>query len=166
MKKIILTLFGGFIISFSFGQIERGAMLVGASSNFGLNRENPSPSTGNHITTLNLDVKGGYFVINNLAAGLRFNYNRTYRDGPSYGSTSVGIFGRYYYQGKFFGGIGITSVGPSSGNTYTEFPIEVGYAAFITKNIAIEPSLNFVKGDSQNVIGLNFGFSLYLNRGK
>jgi hypothetical protein len=36
-------------------------------------------------------------------------------------------------------------------------PIEVGYAAFINTNIAIEPPLNFTRSDGQDVTGLNLG---------
>jgi len=46
-------------------------------------------------------------------------------------------------------------------------PLEVGFAAFITDNIAVEPSFGYALGlgdNESNTFGLNVGFSLYLNR--
>ncbi len=86
-----------------------------------------------------------------------------------------GLFGRYYYNGKIFGGIGFNSVKVKfedtsgvSESTVSVIPIEVGYAAFLNDAIAIEPALNYsIYGSDGN--GASFGFSVgltvYLNKG-
>jgi hypothetical protein len=153
------------ITSAASAQIEKGTVLAGASSNFAFN--STSQAHGSSTTTLNLDLRGGYFIINNLALGIQVDYYQNWSSASSgsYGSTSVGLFGRYYYKGKIFGGLGITEVSPyPSGGSYNLVPIQVGYAAFINKNIAIEPSLSLTEGNSQSVLGLNVGFTLYLHR--
>jgi hypothetical protein len=151
MKRIHLLIAFIVIVSAASAQkIDKETVLVGSSSNMGINN-----STS---TVFNLDLKAGYFVMDNLAVGGRLDYN----SGTS--NASIGIFGRYYYEGKIFGGLGFTQVFPSSGSSYTQVPLEVGYAAFVTKNIAIEPSLNVTLSKAQNIVGLNLGFGLYLHR--
>ncbi|CAN5310333.1 hypothetical protein BH09BAC3_BH09BAC3_10880 [soil metagenome] len=164
MKKIVMLLCASFIVLAASAQIEKGTILAGASSNLGFNSYNPSGSNSTSTTVFNLDVKGGYFFIDNLAGGIKLGFNRVSTGGTSYGTTTVGVFGRYYVQGKFFLGAGINSVSPSSGSSSIEVPLEAGYAAFINKNIAVEPALNFTKYDGGSVFGLNVGFTLYLNR--
>jgi len=142
----------------SFAQIERGTILVGASSNIGYNNLSPDNSSG--YTILNVDLKAGYFVISNLTAGLNLGYSKI--DDASI--TSIGAFARYYIAGKFFAGAGFTSITPDGGDSTTEIPIELGFAAFVSGNIAIEPSVSYAMGDGYERFGLNIGFSLYFNR--
>jgi hypothetical protein len=165
MKKLLLAFSAAFMMFSASAQIEKGTVFVGASSSFGVNSYNPS-GNGDNTTSVNLNLKAGYFVIENLTVGLNFGYDHSSTGDNSSSSTKFGIFGRYYFMGKVFAGLGVNSVSNSPGDSSAEIPIEVGYAAFITKNIAIEPSLNFVKGDGGNTFGLNVGFSLYLNRGE
>lgn len=165
MKNLFLCFATMVMASAASAQIEKGTGLVGASSNFGFNNTNT-----NSTSVLNLNLKGAIFVVTNLAIGIRLDYSQTnYTSNninlnSNFGSTTVGLFGRYYYLGKFFGGLGVTSTTPSSGSSYTAVPIEIGYAAFINSAIAVEPSFNFTKSNSQNVIGINIGFTLYLHR--
>ena len=142
----------------AMAQIEKGAIFIGASSNFGYNNLSPDSSSG--FTVMNLDLKGGYFIINNLAVGLNVGYVKI----DEYSEMSFGGFARYYIAGKFFAGAGFTSISPEEGDSTTEIPVEIGYAAFITDNIAIEPGLSYVIGDGYEKFGPNVGFSLYLNR--
>lgn len=159
MKKLLfITVFACTITTTSFAQIERGTILAGASSNFGYNNISPDNSSGYNI--LNVDLKAGYFVINNLTAGLNVGYSKI--DDSSV--TSVGIFTRYYVAGKFFAGVGYTSIKPDGGDSATEIPIELGFAAFVSDNIAIEPSVGYSMGDGYERFGFNIGFSLYFNR--
>lgn len=103
-------------------------------------------------SVFNLDLKAGYFFIENFTAGLRLGYQHTSTGGSGSGLTRIGVFGRYYFDGKIFAGAGITSVSPSTGNSSVEVPLEVGYAAFVTRNIAIEPALNFTKYDGGSLL--------------
>lgn len=159
MKKNILTaIFSCSIIVASFAQIESGTILVGASSNIGYNNLSPDNSSG--YTVLNIDLKAGYFVINNLTAGLNIGYSKI----DDSALTSLGVFARYYVAGKFFAGAGFTSIKPDEGDSTTEIPIELGFAGFVSNNIAIEPSLSYAMGDGYERFGFNVGFSLYFNR--
>jgi hypothetical protein len=159
MKKMYLVIVAFCCISAaSFAQIERGIWLVGASSNLGISSQSIPHSPGYTILTVNL--RGGYFVVNNLVVGLNTRFTKL--DDSS--TLALGVFGRYYIGGKFFLGGGITSIKPNSGNSTIEIPLEVGYAAFVTNNIAIEPSVNFSKGDGYDLFGANIGFSIYFGR--
>jgi len=102
--------------------------------------------------------------MDNLVVGPSLGYS-SFKFGDSDGSvTAFGLFGRYYIQGKIFAGAGFLSVKPDGGSSSTAIPLEVGYAAFITDNIAIEPALNYIIGDGYSTFGLGVGFNLYLNR--
>lgn len=166
MKKTLLLLAVCSVFSMSAAaQISQGTFLVGASSNLGFSTT--SYGDGDNLNAFVLDLNGGYFVIDNLAVGLSFGYSN-YSSGDFSGSTtSVGLFGRYYVQGKIFAGLGFSSIHVEDADALTSIPLEVGYAAFLTDNIAIEPSLNYGIGmgdNSANTFGLNIGFTLYLNR--
>ncbi|MBL7866116.1 MAG: hypothetical protein JNK10_14650 [Cyclobacteriaceae bacterium] len=92
----------------------------------------------------------------------------------------MGIFLRGYSKKVFFG-IGYNSISMSGSSTsWGSIPLEVGYAAFITRNIAFEPAINYTFAtDSDNggmpgyagfpfsaksAFGIKLGFSLYLGR--
>lgn len=163
MKKTLLTLFAAITVFAASAQIEQGTILVGASSNFGFSSTSVDGIDDN-ATSFNIDLRGGYFVIDNLAVGLTLGYEKFKWGDLEADQTSFGLFGRYYFQGKIFAGAGFQSVKSGDADAETFIPLEVGYAAFITDNIAIEPSLNYVIGDGNSTFGLGVGFTLYLNR--
>jgi hypothetical protein len=158
MKKSIFLIAFLLIAGYASAQISKGTILAGASSN--LSFTSVSPDTGENYTLFDLSLKGGYFVIDNVVAGANFGYQKI----DDYSVTSFGIFGRYYYQGKFFGGAGFNIITPEGSDSQTSIPFEVGYAAFINEFIAVEPSLNFSIGEDNNTFGFRVGFTLYLNR--
>ncbi|MBL7875000.1 MAG: hypothetical protein JNL53_05020 [Cyclobacteriaceae bacterium] len=158
MKKSIFSALLLLIVGCASAQITKGTILGGASSN--LNFSSVSPDTGDSYTLFDLSLKGGYFVIDNVVAGANLGYQKV--DDFSY--TSFGVFGRYYYQGKFFGGAGFTINTFEDSDSQTLIPFEVGYAAFINEVIAVEPSLNFSIGEDYNTFGFRVGFTLYFNR--
>jgi hypothetical protein len=146
-------------------QVEKGTIFVGTSSNLSL----LSTSTGGN-SDISFDIYGkiGYFFIDNLVGGVDLGYGRL---GNS-NSFTLGLFSRYYIAGKYFLGAGYSNTNyKSSGNSVDVglLIFEGGYAAFLTKNIAIEPALVYtrftgdVAGNSSN-FGLRVGFSLYFNR--
>lgn len=172
LKKLFLTVVIGFATLLCSAQISKGTILAGASSNLGFS--NFKPDGGVSYTNFNLDVKGGYFIIDNLAVGVGFGLSRLDQTNYTYSTGNFGIFGRYYIMGKIFAGAGIGVVNTRSdvGNTtnktsYTNFNVHGGYALFLNPNIAVEPALNINidGGDTQGVgIGLAVGFTLFLNR--
>jgi hypothetical protein len=168
MKRTILMTFFAFCLSggTAIAQINKGTFLLGASSNLGFSSTSTDISDDN-VNVFLLDLSGGYFVIDNLALGLSFGYSR-YSYGDFDGSsTSFGLFGRYYVNGKVFFGLGFASSKVEESDAVNSVPLEVGYAAFVTDNIAIEPSLSYSIGvgdNESNTFGLQVGFTLYFNR--
>lgn len=155
-----------FVLAFSFlastgalaqDAINKGAWLVGSSSNIGWT--NSSATSGGSSSTFYVNLKGGYFFMDNLTGGLDFGLISS--SGTSI--TTIGPFVRYYFAGKFYFGAGFSSTS-SSGTSYTRIPFEAGAALFITDNIAVEPSLNFTSYDGGSDLGVRVGFTLYLNR--
>jgi hypothetical protein len=165
MKKILLVA----VVTLSAlasanAQIGQGTILVGAGSNFGFT--NVSPDGGDSYSVVDLQGKVGYFFIDNLTAGINLDYNKI--DESS--RVGFGIFGRYYLNNVIILGATLGTAkydyGASDASS-TWLGIEGGYAAFLTDNIAVEPTLNIdlYSGDfDQTNFGLNVGFSLYFNR--
>lgn len=165
MKKAILTLTTCAIATLSFAQINKDAWLTGASSTLGYNSYSYSSKSGSDLIIFNMNLKGGYFIANNLLLGINLAYfgSSTSSSGSSgssssYTLTSIGIFSRYYLPKNIFIGVGINSTSSSSTNgsftgsnsnssRSTTFPLELGVAAFISKSFALEPSLNYIKAD-------------------
>lgn len=168
MKKItILSLVAAFVL-FGFSanaQTDQGGWVVGASSSLGFQS---LKSNGNSQSQFNIIGKAGYFLQDNIAAGLNLGYS-SIQDVVS--TTAIGPFARYYFNGTFYAGAGIdfTSVKPNGGNSAsgTWINLEAGYPFFLSDNVAFEPNLNFgIGGGDTNKeatrLGLNFGFFLYL----
>jgi len=161
MIKNLLTIGFTLVTFFASAQINQGTILVGASSNAGVQ----SVKVGNSSETLfNIDTKIGYFFAENLAFGANIGYSKF----GSFDQTTLGVFGRYYVNGKFFLGAGYNSVKSGNSNSVGLLDFEGGYAAFLTDNIAIEPALIYQVGtgdaSESSAFGLAVGFSLYLNR--
>ena len=164
MKKILFTLFAACAAFAASAQIEQGTIVLSGASNLNFisNDEKAGDDSNFHLA-----VKGGYFFMENLAAGLSINYEK-YSEADD-ADTAFGPFVRYYFNGKIFGGIGY-NFGSTGGESYSELPIEVGYAAFLNDVVAIEPSLGYTMygGDAADgsSFGLNIGISVYLGRGE
>lgn len=164
MKKGLLTLFAAVTFFAASAQINQGTILVNAKSD--LSFTSYSPKDGDTSSDFQIALKGGYFVIDNLAVGAQLGY---FKDSEADDAgTSLGVFGRYYINGKFLLGAGVNA-NKYGDFSYTSIPLEAGYAAFITDNIAIEPTVTYEiqSGDQEgSQFGIAVGFSLYLNRGE
>lgn len=158
MKKSLLIFIAVLTVGTASAQINKGSILVGASSN--LNFSSVKFDGSDRFSIFDLGAKVGYFAIDNLAVGLDLGYQKI----DDISNTNFGIFGRYYYMGKFFGGAGFRITKFEGQDSQTTIPFEIGYAAFITENIAVEPAFNLSVGDNTNTFGLRVGFSLYFNR--
>ncbi len=172
MKKILITALSLWIGTTCFGQTEKGDFLVGGSFGFRTNKNNSSFS---------LLPNAGYFFADNFAAGanltLDFSKNGTIK------TTDIGIgpFLRYYlgktvvrpFLTSSFGFIS-QSYKVNSTKTTTngvDFLAGLGYAAFISNDVAIEGIAaynytHFKNASSYNGFSLNFGFQVYINKGK
>jgi outer membrane protein len=173
MKKVLIALCFVVLSWASFGQISQGTILIGGSSNLGFNSFNEDAGD---YTQFILDVRGGYFVIDNLAVGLNLGFSSVdFGDGKET-DTQFGIFGRYYVNGKIFAGLGYNSIMikyeddfSDDESTVSVIPIEIGYAAFINDAVAIEPALNYRIFDSDAdgaAFGVSVGVTVYLGRGE
>jgi hypothetical protein len=158
MKKYVFIFVACLIAGSASAQINKGSILAGASSN--LSFTSISSDSGDDYSLFDLSLKGGYFFMENLTGGLNLGYQKI----DDFSITTFGLFGRYYYKGKFFGGAGFNVITYENQDSQTSIPFEAGYAAFITDNIAVEPSLNLGIGEDNTTFGFRVGFSLYLNR--
>jgi hypothetical protein len=163
MKKSFLLLFTVTLAVAASAQISKGTILVGARSNLGFSSTSYD-GADDRFNQFDLSVAGGYFLIDNLVLGPSIGFSSIKFGDFETSTTSFGLFGRYYVQGKIFVGAGFQSVKAEDEPSSNLIPLEVGYAAFITDNIAIEPALNYIIGDGFNTFGLGVGFNLYLNR--
>lgn len=161
MKKNVLVILSLFVISQALAQIDKGTIFLAGSSS--LNGIQQDKDSGDDVT-FNLSVKGGYFLINNLAVGLNASLDKPF--GTNTKTIGIGPFARYYVGGRFFLGAGFTSY--STGDySYSVIPVEVGYALFLADIVALEPSLFYSKygGDAEgSLFGLNLGISIYFGR--
>ena len=180
MKKIIgifVTALCLFATS-SQAQIQKGNYLIGgdlASLHFG---------SGGYFN-VDLQPKIAWFIKDNLALGgyVKFDLT-TSKDQSTTTIYGVGPLARYYVNdpktnvlkhGRLFfeGNVGIQ--GTNTHETTTNglgFGIGPGYAYFITPNIGLETLLKyngtvgFGNQPYSSTVDLNFGFQIYLSRGK
>jgi len=71
---------------------------------------------------------------------------------------------RYYIGGKIFLGAGYLSEKAKDSDAVDNFNLQVGYAAYLTKNLAIEPSVSYLKGignNNMNQIMGKIGLGIY-----
>ncbi|SNT07203.1 Outer membrane protein beta-barrel domain-containing protein [Ekhidna lutea] len=172
MKRLLLLTFLAGSFGLANAQTEEGGWLVGATSNlnFTSTKADGADNSSNHF---GLNAGAGYFVIDNLAAGLNLGFNSFSEGDVSGNSFLIGPFARYYVNGVFFVGASFSSESGSSENEFTEFDysrtifgLEAGYPVWIVDNVAVEPALVYTSRKSDdfvnsNSFGLNVGFRLY-----
>ncbi len=124
-----------------------------------------------------ISPKAGYFISDGLAVGLQldggFQSVKAADDIWNYG---ISPFVRYYFprgasaSGRFFahGNIGIAGSQPGDGAAFA-FGLNLGYAHFITKSVALELTAGYnyseaanAYGDKQSGLGAALGFQIYL----
>ena len=168
MKKQLLTLLAVILSLSAFAQINKGTILINTQTNLNFTH---GESDGESENVFSLKAAVGYFVAENLAIGPVFSYEKE----GDVSLTGIGLFGRYYVNGKVFFGAGYSSNRLKFNiDGYGDFtskvnaiPLEVGYAIFLNQNVTIEPSINYTtySGDGDgSTFGLNVGFGIYLNR--
>ncbi len=163
MKKVLLT--AALVAVFGFAanaQTDQGGWLVGASSNLGFNSFKAN-SDADAVSTFNLNARAGYFLMDNLAAGLNINYFKFSEADDA--DTAFGPFARYYFNGTFYAGAGI-DFASSGGVSGSWINLEAGYPLFIVDNVAVEPNLSYSLGggdlyEDASRFGINVGFFLY-----
>ena len=147
MKKIFTILCAGILTLGLSAQTDGGSMTIETST--GLTAD----FSDDLILDLNLD--GGYFVVDNLAVMARISL-------VSAAETDFGFgIGARYYMGKMFGGVMYAIPGEDQSN----LDIAVGYLWMLTDNISVQPmfeySLDMENTDADAGMELAVGFGLY-----
>jgi hypothetical protein len=163
MKKVLLTLFAATVVFAASAQISKGTILLAGNSNLNFQSNNEDAGDDSDLT---LNLKGGYFFMDNLAGGLVVQYAKNSEADDA--ATAFGPFVRYYVNGKIILGAAylLGSAGDFKANA---LQIEAGYAIFANDAVAIEPSVYYqmYSGDAEGAsFGLNVGISVYLGRGE
>jgi hypothetical protein len=182
MKKTMITMLAAIIAMTANAQINKGAWLASASSSLGFNSY--SYKAGPNVSVLSTSSKGGYFFAKNFVMGTDLGYTRASSGSGTATVIVIGGFARYYLPKNIFFGAGVNSATTTMGERPTQYkyktttiPFELGIAAFLGKNIAVEPSIVYIKGDEKggivynglstgatSSIGLNVAFTAYFNR--
>jgi hypothetical protein len=187
MKKAIL-LFGCTLVfaASSYGQFSKGTILAGGAVDLNFSSQN---TTAGNVTTntasstsFSFQPRGGYFIIDNLAAGASIAFSTSSTDikasnnnpAITFVENSFGFspFARYYYK-KFFGqfeiGIGSFKEDRTSGNvtvtvdkgTTFNWSLGAGYALMLNEHVALEPQLRYASltrsPDGGNVSSIRVG---------
>jgi hypothetical protein len=184
MKKV---LFAAFLLVSSnaiFAQVDQGQWLVGGNAQFNFGKIGDTK-----YTTISVAPDAGYFVINQLAVGLRpeLSYSKSkYKVGNVSNESSttdftVAPFVRYYFMpsGEKVNIFGDASYGFGSSKEKGEesvssnyYQIAAGPAIFLTPNTALELAVYYrsyggdaFPDDRFNNFGLNVGFQIHLGNG-
>lgn len=184
MKKVLFAVFLLVSSNAIFAQVDQGQIMVGGAAQF--NRG----SIGDWKSTeINIAPNLGYFVINQLAVGLRpeFTYGKTKQkiNGTTLTNSSttytIAPFVRYYFmpsgeQLNIFAdasyGFGSTKEKDESSVDENYYQIKAGPAFFLTPNTALEFALYYrsyggdrFPDDRYNNFGLSVGFQIHLGGG-
>ena len=176
MKKIIVAVSALVLGTTAMAQTEQVGWMFGAGSNLGFSSGKENSDQEDAVSQLALDVRAGYFVIDNLAVGLDLGYGSESAGGVSATNLGVGPYLRYFLmENKLFGELGY-KIGSASydgdklGSTGA-LGIGAGYAAWLNDNITIEPMVKYSMlstkpevGDSYNgsAFGVFVNFGIYL----
>ena len=163
MKKTIFTLFIAVLLSTSaLAQLEQGTKIVGGEFGVELNTnkskfENQTV-TNSKSTSISLEPRFGYFVIDNLAVGgelslSTFSSKSESSDNKITGTSfAIGPFVRYYFppkiflEGQYAFGVSNTKydwLDENQKSALSAWSLGAGYAAFLNENIAIEPMIGY-----------------------
>lgn len=157
--------------------VNAGACMLGGSLGFNSIKFEGSDNTR---TTLNITPNFGYYIINDLAIGVRFNfYNESY-DGDSESQFGIGPWARYYiaqspvfaHAGIDFGTTGLELFSLLSDEDSSTLYFGLGYSWFVNPSVAIEPLLQYSiykAGDEgffndYNRFGFNISVQAFLGR--
>ncbi|WP_266205690.1 hypothetical protein [Pontibacter kalidii] len=141
-------------------KVKHGSILIGGNLDAAIQKTTRElnqplgPEEGTNILA-NLNFKGGYFLIHDLAIGLDLGLNhesyivsvegakQTFRRTYLLG----GPFTRYYLDNGFFGELalkgGLLNFSTGDKTDIAQGTLGVGYAIFVNEKIAVEPMLSF-----------------------
>jgi len=160
MKKIFTILCAAILSLGVSAQTEAGTIILEGGSNFtyssmtlnSVSYDGEDLDIGDQDATNNmkLNLIGGYFMMDGLAAGLLFDYSSVSSDGDGISTMIVGPMVRYYIGesgmwGQLSYGLGSSNDGDSDTDepTSSTLGIGVGYAAMLSDNISLSPSIGY-----------------------
>jgi hypothetical protein len=154
MKKLLFILLIPVFGLKANAQTEKGGIMVGGSIQF-------QSSEGESIFAADPNI--GFFLANNIAAGAQLQL--VSNDGTTF--WGIGPYLRGYIgksaKGKPFAQAGVNFAGVSDGGgSSTAFQGKLGYAAFLTRNVALEIAGNILAGEGATLVGLGIGFQIHL----
>jgi len=179
MKKI---LFAAILMTSAYAvsaQTNKGQWLAGGNVSF--KSESDGPNDSQKSTTFQLSPDAGYFFIDNLAAGIRLNYEHfKVKSAPNANTLFfAGPFVRYYFLPKaqklnIFadGSYGWGSNKYGTSQSINGYSFMAGPAFFVTPNTALEFSLGYQSlkyegnSDRNNTFSVNVGFQIHLGSAK
>jgi hypothetical protein len=179
MKKLI---FAAILMTSAFvasAQTQKGQWLVGGNASF--KSEKFGDGDANKAILFQFNPNAGYFFMNNLAGGVRFNYGSTKIKSESDATTNllVGPFVRYYViphadKVNVFvdGSYGWGSTGGHDKANVNGYAFSAGPALFLSPTVALELALSYssynYKGTApwDNTFGVNVGFQIHLGKAK
>ena len=142
-KKFVLFALILFTVG-AFAQTEQGKIRIGGSFEFGFYNAYYDWIS---LNTFFIDAHGGYFIVDNLSleVGLLSGYSYYWKQHFIQAGGGLGI--RYYFPIRLF--IGSKSnfiyMYDSVFDNYTYYDVNfmVGYAWFLSENVAFEPIINY-----------------------
>lgn len=194
MKRALLILFAFAVTSTASAQIDRGNILLGVNTSFKNNnwKSGYRDSTGNALagkhTVLAVNLSGGYFLFNKMAAGARLSLNQSKSESNwnpgKEGDIKVafGPFARYYFLSRhekinLFADAGYyfeyetynRGQNEDSNNGYT---IAAGPAFFVHPAVALEFSIGYSRrlstepGTKYYTVQTSLGLQVHLGDNK
>ncbi len=171
MKKLILATLVATSVFCAQAQTEQGGWVIGTTTNLTFSSTNID-GVDDNSSSFNLSGQAGYFLIDNLAAGLTLGLSSVKQGDFKTSSTNIGPFARYYVNGTFYAGAGYTvssGKSESGSTTISEFDggnllLEAGYPIWIVDNVAIEPGISYTSGSGdidRSTLAVAVGFRLY-----
>lgn len=156
--------------------VNSGAWMVGG--NVGFNSVKTDGADASE-TWFNLTPNLGYYILNDLAVGVRLNFQSYSFDGASESQFGIGPWARYYFVNSLYAQAGIDfgstgmdffSLLADEGSTTLNFGI--GYSWFLNNSVAIEPSIQYsiYSGDADSFLsdytrfGFNIGIQAFIGR--
>ena len=127
-------------------QTEAGSVRIGGSSNLSF-LNNKVDGFDDKFNRLDIDVNGGYFIIDNLSVdlGLGFGYGKSGdNDAATTFEGEIGV--RYYLPVNVFAGASFDFLTNKQGDYSTSgsgVNLKVGYSWFVRENIALEPIVGY-----------------------
>jgi hypothetical protein len=151
MKKIILIIALAFIGLNVNAQNQKGAILLGGSSNGNITL---SPSTNIHLGA-NLH----YFLSEKIALGGGLGFNKL--DGMD-AETTISLAGRYYLNSKMYGNV---TYGLTEGASNQGLTVGAGYQMMLSDKVAFLSGLDYWMNPAKGAdasISLNMGISVFI----